>query len=194
MKTDWIQTYTGKEFYPLEPEIEKIDIEDIAHALSNICRYTGHCKRFYSVAQHSLIGAQYFIKLGDNEHAKQFLLHDASEAYLCDIARPVKQHIGNYKEYEDHLLNLIFHKHGLEYPYDYKVKSIDEALLYYEGKTFFKDISRWSVDKNKDYFESDTFKFFKEAFVFYFISLAPITSEKIFLTMYNKLFNGENSK
>ena len=84
----WIQTFTGKKFYPFNPKPEDIDIRDIAHALSNICRFTGHVKRFYSVADH----CRNVAKLVPPEMRLQALLHDASEAYLCDIARPIKQH------------------------------------------------------------------------------------------------------
>src|SRR5271156_4912831 len=80
----WIQTFTGKKFYPFNPKPQDIDIRDIAHALSNICRFTGHTKRFYSVAEHSRNVA----KLVPAHMKLQALLHDASEAYLCDIARP----------------------------------------------------------------------------------------------------------
>ena len=79
-------TYTGKEFYPLDPNPADIDIKDIAHALSNCCRFAGHIKSFYSVAQHSVIVSE----LCEPENALAGLLHDASEAYLSDIARPVK--------------------------------------------------------------------------------------------------------
>ena len=84
----WIQTYTGKRFWPLSPEKGEICIEDVAWALSNMPRFTGHTSRFYSVAEHSIMVARLCpprLKLAG-------LLHDASEAYLCDIASPVKHH------------------------------------------------------------------------------------------------------
>ena len=86
----WIQTFTGKKFYPFNPKPEDIDIRDIAHALSNICRFTGHVKQFYSVADHCRAVA----KLVPPEMRLQALLHDASEAYLNDLARPIKKHPG----------------------------------------------------------------------------------------------------
>lgn len=89
--TDWILTYTGQKFYPLDPRPEDVDIRDIAHALSMTCRFNGHVKEFYSVAQHSVYVAT-LMRLwnGDNETCLAALLHDASEAYLNDIVKPVK--------------------------------------------------------------------------------------------------------
>lgn len=83
----WILTSTGRQFWPLDPRPEDICIEDIASALANLCRFTGHTREFYSVAQHSVIASE----LVAPEHALAALLHDASEAYICDITRPVKQ-------------------------------------------------------------------------------------------------------
>ncbi|MEM9149127.1 MAG: hypothetical protein AAGB19_01555 [Cyanobacteria bacterium P01_F01_bin.3] len=80
----WIQTFTGKAFWPLEPDPELICIEDIAWALAHQSRYSGHCDRFYSVAEHSLwVSGQC-----SPEHKLWGLLHDASEAYLSDVVRP----------------------------------------------------------------------------------------------------------
>lgn len=93
----WMQTYSGKQFWPLAPRVQDVELEDIAHALSNICRFNGHCKRFYSVAEHSLLvlgEVRRMIARGKvTEHPrllKLALLHDAAEAYLGDIIRPVK--------------------------------------------------------------------------------------------------------
>lgn len=85
-----IQTFTGKRFYPLAPEPADICVEDICHALSMQCRFTGHCREFYSVAQHSMLVAT-LVKPATPENVLWALLHDASEAYLIDVARPVKQ-------------------------------------------------------------------------------------------------------
>jgi len=97
----WIETYTGKKLYFLEPKPEQIDIEDIATALSNECRFGGHTKSFYSVAEHSILVAT----ICPAPLALVGLLHDASEAYLRDIASPIKQYLANYKELEEKLMN-----------------------------------------------------------------------------------------
>lgn len=84
----WMQTFTGKKFYPLSPDRRLLDIRDIAHSLSLQCRYAGHVRRFYSVAEHSVRVSQ---SMGDDwVNACWGLIHDASEAYLTDIPRPLK--------------------------------------------------------------------------------------------------------
>src|SRR5665213_153577 len=83
---NWMQTYTGKQYWPCDPRPEEVFIIDIAHALSQMCRYSGHCIHFYSVAEHSVLLSRYASTL---ETKKWSLLHDASEAYITDIIRPV---------------------------------------------------------------------------------------------------------
>lgn len=109
IETGFIQTYTGKKFYPLNPDPETICIEDIAHALSNICRFTGHCNEFYSVAQHSILVSQFWVD------PMVGLLHDASEAYICDIASPIKRDdsFSKYRAIEENLQNIIYEKFGI---------------------------------------------------------------------------------
>lgn len=91
----YIRTYTGIEFYLDDPRPEVVDIRDIAHALSNICRFTGHTKSFYSVAQHSVWVADCLI-LWDCPRSlvKAGLLHDAAEAYYGDLSYPLKLMLG----------------------------------------------------------------------------------------------------
>jgi hypothetical protein len=97
-----ICTYTGVQFFPLAPRYADINILDIAHALSMKCRYTGHCSEFYSVATHSLF-VSHILELWGASPVKQLcgLLHDASEAYLPDVATPVKDCLGGFREIED---------------------------------------------------------------------------------------------
>lgn len=83
---DWVCTFTGRKLYPLDPRVDEIAIEDIAHHLSNICRYGGAASRFYSVAEHSVIVSRYV----PPELALEGLLHDASEYVLGDMVRPLK--------------------------------------------------------------------------------------------------------
>lgn len=83
----WIQTYSGKQFYPLRPDASLICIKDIAHALAMQCRYNGHSREFYSVAQHSVLVSNNVSR----HYALWALLHDAGEAYLGDLVRPIKQ-------------------------------------------------------------------------------------------------------
>ncbi len=89
----WIQTYMNKKFDFDEIHADQINILDIAHALSLICRYTGHCREFYSVAQHCVIVSH----IVPPEYALEGLLHDAHEAYISDMSTPLKQYIGATK-------------------------------------------------------------------------------------------------
>ena len=102
----FIETYTGRKFYPLFPEPSAISIIDIAHAISNQCRYSGHVRDFYCVAQHSCLLATYAEKVlkAPPIDCLQILMHDAPEGYLVDIARPVKQYMPEYRKW-DHGVN-----------------------------------------------------------------------------------------
>jgi hypothetical protein len=148
----YIRTYTGREFYPLEPRIEDIHIIDIAHALSNLCRFTGHTKHFYSVAQHSVYVSQ-FISYPSEKMRKIYqryaLLHDASEAYICDISRPLKSQdcFKGYLDYEEHLQNMIYRKFGLDIPTEeihQEIKESDNGMLDIEGNQLMKG---WNEQK-----------------------------------------------
>lgn len=90
----FIQTYTGRRFYPLDPNPDDVCIEDIAHALAMICRFNGHVREFYSVAEHSV----HVSHLVPPEYALAGLLHDAAEAYIADVSRPVK-HAAEFQAY-----------------------------------------------------------------------------------------------
>lgn len=105
----FIETYTGRKFYPLFPDPKAISIIDIAHALSNQCRYSGHVRDFYSVAQHSCLLATYAKKKlkAPPIDCLQILTHDAPEGYLVDIARPVKQYMPEYRKW-DHGIDDVF--------------------------------------------------------------------------------------
>lgn len=136
--TDWIQTFTGKQFWPLEPRIDDISILDIAHALSNLCRYGGHVECFYSVAQHCLLVSQ--ILPDPYTFALYGLLHDASEAYLIDVPRPIKYSIGMeaYRAAEKRLQQMIYERFGL-HPVEPECVSIaDKQMLRTEQRDLMK--------------------------------------------------------
>lgn len=131
---DWIQTYSSRQFWAMDPRPEDFNIIDIAHALSLICRFNGHCIRFYSVAEHSILMAIHFIRKGDYANALWALLHDGTEAYLCDIPRPIKPYLNGYREVEDKLMSLIsesFKLNGVTMPK--AVKDVDYAILFAEA-------------------------------------------------------------
>jgi hypothetical protein len=100
-KGDWMQTYTGKVFWPMDPRSGDVCIEDIAHALSMQCRFAGHVREFYSVAEHSVRVSRLVERWTHSPLAWiTALLHDASEAYLVDVPRPVKPFLKGYSEAE----------------------------------------------------------------------------------------------
>ena len=108
-KEAFIQTYTGKLIDPFNVEEGDISIEDIAHSLSMQCRFNGHSKRFYSIAEHS-INVSLILRIMDLPFKTQLLglLHDASEAYLSDILAPIKKYLPDYLSMEEKLSTDIY--------------------------------------------------------------------------------------
>lgn len=135
-----IRTASGRTINPLAPSAEDIHIGDIAHALSHVCRFTGHCKHFYSVAQHAVLVAM----ACPPEFQKWGLLHDASEAYLADLAKPVKDQCPGYEEAEEALLKLIGEKFGLAWPIPVEVKAADQTMFLTE----WRDLMPAGEDRN----------------------------------------------
>lgn len=142
---DYITTYTGKRFSPLSARIEDIDIKDIAHALACQSRFGGMCREPYSIAQHSVLCAEWVVRNSKcNPYLRsrlQFdaLMHDASEAYLGDVPTPIKhskEFIG-YCVAEDVLMDLISAKFGNRYPVPNLVRKADEVLLNTEARDIF---------------------------------------------------------
>lgn len=123
--SSWMQLYSGEPFYPMDATQDDIHIYDIAHALGNVCRYAGHCHTFYSVAEHSW-HLSYSV---DSENALWALLHDAAEAYIGDIVRPLKHEIQSYLDLEEYLERIIFNKFGLTGPMPDQVKEHDLRIV-----------------------------------------------------------------
>lgn len=109
---NWMQTFTGQRFYPMAPLASDVDPVDIAHALSLICRYGGHVTRFYSVAEHCVLMS----RAVSPENALWALLHDATEAYVGDMVRPLKRMLPAYEAAEDRVMMAIASRFGL--PWD----------------------------------------------------------------------------
>lgn len=128
----WIQTYTGVAFPILNPTPDFIEIADIAHALSNLCRFAGHTRSFYSVAQHSILVS----KIVPPEFALEGLMHDAPEAYVVDLPRPLKHSgmVDGYHEIEGRVWAAIAKKFDLSYVLPKCVKEADTIMLLTEQR------------------------------------------------------------
>lgn len=121
----FIQTLSGKHFDYLNAQTDDVDIEDIATALSNICRFAGHLPEFYSVAQHSVLCSQ----IVPQEYAFEALIHDAAEAYCQDIPAPLKRLLPDYRRIETLVDDLIRSKFGLPLHQSDLVKYADLTML-----------------------------------------------------------------
>jgi uncharacterized protein len=169
----WIQTFTGKRFAPLNPVIESIDIEDIAHSLSMQCRFSGHTKFHYSVAYHSILVSEFC----DSKDALAGLLHDASEAYLVDIPKPLKEapEFSAYKRIENKMQSKIFEKYGLDYEPD-SVKQADRRMLATEAGQLLNTLH-------------PTWMMKADPYPVVLLELSPSKVKSMFLDRFNKLFS-----
>lgn len=147
----YITTYTGKHFDPVNPDMTQVDIQDIAHALSMICRGNGHVNTFFSVGQHCINAAKEAIERGYSQRViLACLLHDACECYMSDVPRPLKTSMPEYVYIENKLLELIYEKFlgsNLTPEETAMVKQIDNDLLYYDLKELLGEISSESSPK-----------------------------------------------
>jgi uncharacterized protein len=139
---DWTSTYSGLPFWPLDPHPDDVRIEDIAHALSQLCRFAGHTRSFYSVAQHSTIVSQI---CGGGQLGLWGLLHDASEAYLCDIMRPVKhsRELSGYRLVEARVQAAVCLRFGLEAVEPEVLHHIDALVLRAEQRDLMNMPDGW---------------------------------------------------
>ncbi len=168
----WIQTYLGKQFWPLAPRAEDLDILDIAHSLSLQCRFNGHSRVFYSVADHS-------VRVADNlprDLALWGLLHDAAEAYLGDLSRPLKSQVEArwFNDAEDRLLKVIAETYGLVWPMPSQVREADDVLLVTEARDLM-------VEPPADWFLE------AEPLTGHIEPLGPTDAEALFLERYEAL-------
>jgi uncharacterized protein len=136
-----LRTYSGKRIDPFNMTLDDIAIEDIAHHLSNICRFNGACHSFYSVAEHS-VAVSYRMSAQSRKPNKLWgLLHDAAEAYLGDLLDPFKQlpECHRFRKAEEEILWLVAHRYKLPLPIPEVVWVEDKAILQLEFKLFFDD-------------------------------------------------------
>jgi 5'-deoxynucleotidase YfbR-like HD superfamily hydrolase len=186
----WIQTFSGRKPSLICPTYEDIHIDDIAHALSNIARFTGHTRSFYSVAQHCVIGAgQVVTEYKDKTLAKLFLLHDAPEAYLGDMSKPVKRLLriepdepGIYDLYEKRWSGIIYRKFGYTeeqvLQHKPKINEIDMRMLFTERNQLLPMFDTKDWNSLGEY----------EPFAYSINPWSPATAKKAFLNAYENLW------
>lgn len=141
---NWMSTHLGGRFYPMDPRPDEIHIEDIAHSLSMLNRFNGHASRPYSVAEHSVRVA----RLVPPPQRLAALLHDASEAYLADVPRPVKPYLPGYKEAEHAVERAIAERFGLDYPWHPEIKRADNIMLATEARELMGDTAEWGLEES----------------------------------------------
>lgn len=146
--SNWIQTYTGRTVDLLTPKVDQISILDIAHSLSQKCRYSGHTIEFYSVAYHSIIVSMAVLaQHRDIELAYKALFHDAAESYLGDLPGPLKPYLPDYKKIEDNFESVVADYIGVDTLKDPRIKEADMRILMDERyHLLFPANRRWTLD------------------------------------------------
>ncbi|MDD6762111.1 MAG: phosphohydrolase [Clostridiales bacterium] len=174
----YITTFTGRHFYPLKPDYGDICIEDVAHSLSLLCRANGHYKEFYSVADHCIDCAYEALSRGCGDYMALFcLLHDACEAYISDIPRPVRVDLNGIDEIENNLLTEIYNALAGQLPTPEQchiIKEIDDCMLYHEFLAKMGEELKFCGAMHSDRT---------------FATRAPSESEREYVMLYNKLKN-----
>lgn len=139
--TPYVSTFLGNRFYPLEPRIDHVAIEDIAHGLAFQCRFNGQTQQFYSVAQHSLIVAS----LVPTDLRLAALLHDAAEAYLGDMVKPLKVLLPAFGAIEDQVSAIIAAAFGVDFSDYGPIKRADLIALATEKRDLMPhSAERWA--------------------------------------------------
>ncbi|MCO5071119.1 MAG: phosphohydrolase [Rhizobiaceae bacterium] len=168
---DWIQTFTGRRFWPLDPRPEDICVEDIAHALSLQCRYGGHCLSFYSVAEHSVLLANHVAA----PFKRWALMHDASEAYLVDVPRPIKRDLANYREIEARVMAAVCERFGLPRDMPAEVHEADNRIIGDERRNLASCEAEWTNPP--------------EPLGIALKLMSPLIAENAFIVAYDRLFS-----
>ncbi len=137
---EWISTFTGVKFYPRDPRSEEVRIIDVAHSLSHLCRFNGHCKYYYSVSEHSVLCSLIVPK----EHALIALLHDAQEAYVADLSRPLKVMLPDYGLMEAAVWRAVAERFGLPLDLPPEVKEADDRMCVTEWELLMTP-GQWTI-------------------------------------------------
>lgn len=173
MKKNDLITSQGEFFNFLDPMGENFSIVDIAHALSNLCRFGGHVKEFYSVAQHSVI-LSYNV---DKKIQFEALMHDAAEAYIGDMVTPLKDIMEEYKNLEKKIEFILFSNFNINYPLPEEIKKSDKRMF----ATELRDLFSFDVSYIKEHMGIEPYN---EKI----IPLPPEQAKKLFLKRFSELF------
>lgn len=162
-----VETYTGGQFDVLNPDPADVDLRDVAAGLAHTCRFGGHCRYFYSVAQHSIHVSH---ELSDDPRLQLFgLFHDAGEAYIGDVPRPIKARIDEFERIEAGILDAVWMAFDVEPPTQEeweRVMAADDRLLAYEASALLED-GNWageSVDLGYD-LQADSIETVRDQFI-----------------------------
>lgn len=149
---DGIELLSGARMDYLHPENSDVTIEDIGHALSNVCRFSGHLPRFYSVAQHA-VNVSKVLEAQGYDHRTQFdgLMHDTAEAFTNDLPTPLKTALPIFKELEVKIETAMAKRFGFFFPLIDAVKEADTIMLGIEKEHVKKNTSRWAMLDGLDY-------------------------------------------
>jgi hypothetical protein len=181
----WISLLSGAKFNYNKPEESDVTLHDIASALSNVCRFSGHLPRFYSVAQH-LVNASYIVT---SENAFTALMHDTAEAFTNDLPTPLKWALPIFKELEVKIEGAMGQKFGFQYPYPPEVKTADTIMLMLE---------KYHVKQCDDYWPGYSDEYPRESVEQYLnrvdlTSWRPSIARNKFLARYEELTNARNA-
>ena len=182
VESGWLQTYTGKKFHVMAPTPDEVDILDIAHALSNQCRYSGHTQVFYSVAEHAF---RVSLEVPPQD-ALWGLLHDAAEAYVIDLPRHIKQWLRQnghrfFDETEERVMRVVAEKYGLSWPQPESVDKADVLLLTTEARDLMSPLHpEWHYSEANGY----------PALAERIATLSPLAAEREFLRRFRELTQG----
>ncbi|MEM7200275.1 MAG: phosphohydrolase [Planctomycetota bacterium] len=180
----YIETYTGRRFYITDPAPD-FNIQDIAHALSLTCRYGGHCKRFYSVAEHSVLVARIMehCAFGD---PLEGLLHDATEAYVGDMPAPFKHLVSDFTALDEQLEEKLARWAGMLWPRQSAYKIADWFALFIEARYLMpgegRDYKDPMVYRNAALTVGDQMNLRAASF-----GMEPRRAENLFLETYERL-------